>query len=286
MVGFAGVLAVLVVWYFKNNSVAVLTPQGPIGQKERNLILLAVGLSLIVVIPVYVMLVSFAWKYRASNKNARYDPKFDHSRLVESIWWGVPLIIISILAVATWKSSNELDPFKPLASNVKPMTVQVVALQWKWLFIYPQQNFASVNLAEFPVNVPIDFEITADAPMNSFWIPKLGGQIYAMSGMSTHLHLMANRAGDYRGSSANISGEGFASMKFIARASSSGDFDNWVRQAQQSNSTLSLRSYTELAKPSKNGAVVYYSSVQNGLYNSIVTKFFDPTRKPSGEGAT
>ena len=133
------------------------------------------GLSLIVVIPVYIMLFLFAWKYREGNTKAKYSPDWDHSALLETIWWTVPLLLITILSVVTWNSSHDLDPFRPLNSSVKPVKIQVVALQWKWLFIYPEQNIASVNYVEFPVNTPVDFEITADAPMNSFWIPQVGG---------------------------------------------------------------------------------------------------------------
>lgn len=257
-------------------SIPVLSPEGPIGSKERNLIILAVTLSLIVVIPVYAMLVGFAWRYREGNKKAKYSPKFDHSRLIEAIWWAVPLVIITILAIATWRSSQDLDPFKPLASNNKQLPIQVVALQWKWLFIYPQQNIASVNFVQFPKNTPIDFEITADAPMNSFWIPKLGGQIYAMSGMSTHLHLMADHVGLYRGSSANISGEGFASMNFIASSTDQEGFRRWVETTRSQPNKLDLASYNNLAKPSKADRAAFFSSVDAGLYDHIVVKFDSP----------
>lgn len=269
-------LAVLIVIYFNNYPIAVLSPEGPIGQKERRLILLAVGLSLIVVIPVYIMLIGFAWKYREGNKKAKYDPKLNGGKLVESIWWAVPLIIIVILGVATWRSSNELDPFKPLTSSKEPLTIQVIAMQWKWLFIYPQQGIASVNFVEFPQKTPLNFQITADAPMNSFWIPKLGGQIYAMSGMSTELHLMANNTGVYQGYSANISGDGFAGMKFMAKSVNNADFAEWSKSIQQKSIILDTSSYKQLAKPSMNNPTSYYSPVSPGLYNSVVQKFVTP----------
>jgi cytochrome o ubiquinol oxidase subunit II len=188
----------------------------------------------------------------------------------------VPLILISILAVITWKSSHDLDPFKPLNSSTPPMTIQVVSLQWKWLFIYPKQNIATVNLVQFPVNTPISFEITSDAPMNSFWIPQLGGQIYAMSGMSTHLQLMASQPGEYRGESANISGAGFAGMHFSAKASSAADFDQWVQLVRLTKGSLSDAAYNKLAAPTQNDPVSYYSSVSNGLYNTVVDKYMAP----------
>jgi cytochrome o ubiquinol oxidase subunit 2 len=265
-------------------SIPVLSPEGPIGSKERNLIILAVSLSLIVVIPVYLMLVGFAWRYREGNKKAKYSPHFDHSRLIEGIWWAIPLTIITILAIVTWQSSQELDPFKSLSSNNKQMTIKVVALQWKWLFIYPEQNIASVNHLEFPKNTPVDFVITADAPMNSFWIPKLGGQIYAMSGMSTHLHLMADKEGSYRGSSANISGEGFAKMNFTAVSVSDNNFNHWVNGVKNASKALDKPAYDRLAKPGTIIADSYYSVVSPGLYDSILNKFNHPSNYLIGAG--
>lgn len=262
--------------YLLNVNIPILSPEGPIGQKERNLILLAVVLSLIVIIPVYFMLFYFAWQYREGNKKAKYDPHFDRSRLIESVWWGVPFVIITILAIATWQGSHELDPFKPLQSNKKPLNIQVVALQWKWLFIYPEQNIATVNLVQFPQNRPINFNVTADAPMNSFWIPQLGGQIYAMSGMSTNVNLMADGLGSYQGSSANISGGGFAGMTFVANSVTNSDFANWITLVRQYRDSLTMDSYSQLSEPSKDVPIGYYSSVESGLYHKIVTKYTQP----------
>lgn len=259
-----------------NASFPVLQPQGIVGHKERNLIFIALALCAIVIIPVYIMLFGFAWKYREGNKQARYEPNFDHSRLFESLWWGIPLTIIAILAVITWHSAHDLDPFKPLASSVPAMNVQVVSLEWKWLFIYPDQGVASVNYLPIPVNTPVNFQITSDAPMNSFWIPQLGGQIYAMSGMSTQLHLMASRTGSYYGSSANISGDGFAGMHFSAQAMDKPGFDKWVSQARGSGGNLNQSSYDLLARPSQNNGPKTYGSVSDGLYSYVVNKFITP----------
>lgn len=268
---------------------AVLNPQGLIGIEERRLIILAILLMLIVVLPVFFLTIYFSWKYRESRKNSvvpsknlkvKYDPNWDHNLLLELAWWALPLAIILTLAIITWKSSHDLDPFKAIASPKKPLTIQVVALDWKWLFIYPQQKIATVNFVEIPVGVPVDFQITSDAPMNSFWIPQLGGQIYAMSGMSTQLHLLANKAGDYAGSSANISGEGFASMNFDARAASENDFNNWVNTAKNSFQSMDMQAYDTLAQPSENNPVVYYALGDDNLYNEIVMKFMMP---PLGE---
>jgi cytochrome o ubiquinol oxidase subunit 2 len=260
------------------NDIAVLNPSGEIAQKQLNLIIFTSALSLLIVIPVFAMTAYIVWKYRVTNTTpkTKYNPDWDHSRSAEAIWWLIPLFLISILAVVTWKSSHDLDPYKSLVSDKKPITVQVVALQWKWLFIYPEQDIASVNFLQFPKDTPVDFKITADAPMNSFWIPKLGGQVYAMSGMQTELHLMADQAGDYPGASANISGDGFAGMKFTARASSQADFDKWVQTAKSSPNALDSKAYNQLAKPSKNNKPAYYSSSEKGIYATVMMKYMMP----------
>lgn len=269
VIGFLG-------WQIHKTSVAVLQPRGTVGAQEKHLIIVALLLSMIVVIPVYVMLFGFAWRYRAGNKKARYQPDFDRSRLFESIWWGVPIAIISILGVITFHSSHDLDPFKPLKSPAAAMTIQVVALDWKWLFIYPDENVASVNLVQLPVNTPVKFAITSDAPMNSFWIPQLGGQIYAMSGMETDLNLQASKSGDYQGVSANISGDGFAGMRFTARASSQAAFDDWIKSLREKPDLLTRQEYNRLAKPSQNDPVRYFGWTQAGLFDSIIAKYQAP----------
>ncbi len=278
VLGGVGLLALVALAYARLHTASfpILQPKGVVGQKERNLILIAVGLCAIVVIPVYIMLIGFAWKYREGNKAALYDPDFDHSRLFESLWWGVPFTIIAILAVITWRSSHDLDPFKPIASSVPALNVQVVSLEWKWLFIYPQQGVAAVNYLRLPINTPVNFQITSDAPMNSFWIPQLGGQVYAMSGMSTQLHLMASQTGNFYGSSANISGDGFAGMHFTASSVTRSEFDSWVGQARAKGSPLDLPNYSRLAKPSQNNPPMSYSPVREGLYSYVVNKFVTP----------
>jgi cytochrome o ubiquinol oxidase subunit 2 len=266
-------IIVVSLFYLASHHIAVLAPSGSIGKKERNLLFFSLALSVIVVLPVFALLFSFAWKYRESNAKAKYEPKVDGSRRLETIWWLIPSIIILILSIVTWNSSHDLDPFKPISSSVKPINIQVIAMQWKWLFIYPDQNIASVNFVQFPVNTPINFEITSDAPMNSFWIPDLGGQIYAMSGMSTQLHLMANKAGDFPGRSANISGEGFSGMNFIARASDDFDFKQWAVETKVSQNHLDLTSYNKLLKPSKNNPAAYYALDDPNLYSTVVDKY-------------
>lgn len=263
-------------WYISTHNVAVLSPQGTIAQKEKSLITFTALLSLVVVVPVFIMTFTIAWKYREGNHKAQYKPDWDHNSAIEAVWWLIPTLLILLLAGVTWRSSHELDPFKPIYADAKPMTIQVVALDWKWLFIYPDQKIASVNYVRFPQQTPINFEITADAPMNSFWIPQLGGQIYAMTGMSTHLHLMADGQGTYRGSSANLSGRGFAGMDFLAQSTTSGEFNSWVKQVKKSGHPLDQKTYAVLALPSQNNQPTTYSSASPNLYDTIVMKYMLP----------
>lgn len=268
----AGLLAFLVL---HGKNVAVLNPQGIIASKERNLIVITVVLGLVVVIPVFIMLFGFAWKYRESSEKAVYTPNADHNKWIEGLWWGIPILIIGILSVITWYSSHDLDPYKKLDSHVKPITVQVVALQWKWLFIYPEQGIASVNEVRFPEKTPVNFELTADAPMNGFWIPSLGSQVYAMSGMSSKLSLESDKTGEYNGVSSNISGKGYAGMKFKAIATSSQDFNAWSKAIAGSDNHLDWSAYTELAKPTENNQVTYYMLHDADLYNKVIMKYMD-----------
>lgn len=262
--------------YIRKLNIAVLNPKGMIGIKENDLIMTASLLMLIVVIPVFILTWFFAWKYRESNVKARHAPDWEHNYIAEYSWWGVPLVIIIILASITWKSSHELNPFTPIETDKKPLAIQAVALNWKWLFIYPEQGIATINFIQFPEQTPINFEITSDAPMNSFWIPQLGGQIYAMPAMRTKLHLIANEVGSYRGSSANISGEGFAGMVFTAKASSQEDFDQWVEMAKKSPNQLTLEEYDRLVQPSEYHPVASYVLMQEDLFDRIVMKYMMP----------
>lgn len=260
----------------------LLHPKGTIGRNELELIYVALMLMLIIVVPVIIMVFTFAWKYRASNPNAKYDPGWHHSNKIEAVVWGIPIIIIIILATITWKTTHELDPFKPIEiQGVEPMTIQVVALDWKWLFIYPNQKIATVNFVEFPANTPIEFKITADAPMNAFMIPQLGGQIYAMAGMQTKLHLIADEPGDYDGRSVSFSGAGFNGMTFIARATQTHDeFNAWVDNVKQQNpAVLDSTIYNELAKPSQYNVPQYFGSVEDDLFGNIIMKFMMPDMK-------
>jgi len=248
----------------------ILSPKGDIGMQERTLLFTATGLMLLVVIPVLFMIVSFAWKYRASNTKADYQPKWAHSTAIEIVVWTVPCIIVAILAVITWRSTHALDPYKPLVSEHKPVTIEVVSLDWKWLFIYPEYDIATVNEIAFPVDVPVNFRITSASVMNSFFIPQLGSQIYSMAGMETKLHLNAREPGTYAGISANYSGAGFSGMRFKAIATSQEGFDNWVKEAKASPMTLTPEAYQELTKRSERNPVVKYASVPPSMFEFIL----------------
>jgi cytochrome o ubiquinol oxidase subunit 2 len=250
----------------------LLDPKGQVGLDQRNLIITAT-LLMLVVVPVIVMTFAFAWKYRASNTKATYAPKWSHSTKIEIAVWLVPVLIIIALGYITYKSTHELDPYRPLESDVPPITIEVVALDWKWLFIYPEQGIATVNKIVFPANTPINFKVTSDAVMNSFFIPGLGGQIYAMAGMQTKLHLIANQNAELDGISANYSGAGFTGMKFKAIATTQEDFNAWVQEAKSSPKQLEKAEYEALAKPSQNNPVELYSSYTPDLFQKIIDKY-------------
>jgi cytochrome o ubiquinol oxidase subunit II len=251
----------------------VLNSKGAVGKAEVSLIATSVYAMLIVVIPVILLTLFVAWRYRASNKNATYAPKWSHSTGIEIAIWTIPTLIILFLGILTWKTTHELDPYKPLESNVKPINVEVVALDWKWLFVYPDLGIATVNQIAFPVGTPVNFKITSDSVMNSFFIPQLGGQIYAMAGMQTKLHLIADHEGDYAGISANYSGAGFSDMKFRALAMSQGEFDAWVKKVKDGHDNLSMDVYAGVARPSEKVAVRYFSTVDPKLFSNIVGKY-------------
>ena len=244
--------------------------------QERTLILTALGLMLVVVVPVIVLTLYFAWRYRASNHDATYAPKWSHSTAIEVVVWTVPCIIVAILGVITYRTSHSLDPYKPLVSDVKPITVEAVSLDWKWLFIYPDYGVASVNEMAMPVGTPVNFKITSNTVMNSFFIPQLGSQIYSMAGMTTKLHLIADHPGSYAGLSANYSGAGFSDMHFQAIATSQQGFDQWIKKLRAAGTPLDTASFTALAKPTIKAPVSYYGSVAPGMFTRIVNQYMTP----------
>ncbi|MFF7707135.1 ubiquinol oxidase subunit II [Pseudomonas sp. NPDC007930] len=268
-----GILPFIGMLFLSGCDWTLLDPKGQVGIDERNLIITAFVLMLLVVVPVIVMAFAFAWKYRASNKSATYAPEWAHSTKIELVVWGVPLLIVAALGWVTYVSTHHLDPYRPLDHEAKPVTIEVVSLDWKWLFIYPEQGIATVNKIVFPANTPVNFRITSDSVMNSFFIPALGGQIYAMAGMTTQLHLIANENGTFDGISANYSGAGFTGMKFKATATSQADFDSWVNEVKGSSKTLDAATYDALLKPSENNPVEQYASFAPNLFQTIVDKY-------------
>ncbi len=274
---FVGALITAAAVASRHPSFAVLQPAGTIAYEQRKLIYFGLLLSLIVVVPVFGLTAYIVWKYRATKTSSTYRPDWDHSRTLESIWWGLPCLIILILGIVTWQSSHHLDPYRPISSSQPTLRVQAVALQWKWLFLYPDLGIASVNYLKIPVDRPVHFEITADAPMNSFWIPRLGGQVYAMPGMTTQLNLQATSPGMYRGSSANLSGTNFADMHFMTEAVSGQDFSDWSESVRiptdTGTSRLSEADYAVLAEPNVASSTKIYNAYDNQLFDSILAKY-------------
>ena len=264
---------------------ALLDPKGPIGADEKTLILTAFALMLIVVVPVIFMTFAFAWKYRASNKAATYAPKWDYSGRIEAVVWLVPTVIVAALSVLVWKSSHELSPYKPIASALKPIRIEAVSLDWKWLFIYPDQGIATVNRLVIPTGVPVSFRITSDSVMSSFFIPRLGSQIYAMAGMQTRLHLMADHAGTYKGLNTQFSGAGFSGMYFNTVATSTQGFKDWVKQVKQTPGDLDEAAFKNLEVPSQNNPPAYFSAVKPHLFDEIIQKYMaNPPRETKMAG--
>ena len=256
-------------------SSVLLDPKGDVGVQVTSLIVTAFGLMLIVVIPVIVLTLWFAWRYRKANTRATYAPNWSHSSAIETVVWLVPLAIIAALGVLTWRSSHTLDPHKPLASAATTLQVQVVSLDWKWLFIYPEQGIATVNELVLPKDRPVHFRVTSGSVMNSFMVPALGSQIYAMAGMDNDVYLVANHEGQYSGRSTNYSGAGFARMTFGTRVTSTQGFNDWVAQTQQQAAPgLSFaQGYAALATPSVGAPVQRFSAVSPTLYQDIINSF-------------
>jgi cytochrome o ubiquinol oxidase subunit 2 len=251
-------------------SQGVLDPHGPIASAERQILFNSLGIMLAIVVPTIIATLGVAWWFRASNRRATYLPDFEYSGRLELLVWSIPAMTVLLVGGVAWVGAHDLDPRKPISSTAKPLTVQVVSLDWKWLFIYREQGIASVNQLTLPVGTPISFELTSSGVMNSFFVPQLGSQIYTMSGMMTRLQLQADHPGTYPGLSANFSGEGFADMRFNVDAVPAGQFAQWVTAARNSGPALDAASYAELAKPSRAVAPFTYRSVASGLFNAIL----------------
>jgi cytochrome o ubiquinol oxidase subunit II len=259
------------------STILLFNPKGPIGEAQRFLIIAAIVLMAIVVIPVFIMAFWFSRKYRADNTASTYMPKWSYAPKIDLVMWAVPVVIVIFLAFLAWTRTQALDPYKPIASAHQPITIEAVSLDWKWLFIYPEENIATVNEITFPVGVPLSFKLTSDTVMTSFFIPQLGSQMYAMGGMQTRLHLLADKPGAYAGHNQQISGRGYANMHFKAHAVSPEEFQAWVQKVRQAPEKLDLERYEKLAKPSEGYyPVTYFSAVKPDLFLSIIRKY-DPS---------
>lgn len=253
--------------------IPVLNPSGEVAQQQYLLIVFTVMLSLLVVVPVFTMLAVFAYKYRSSNNSAKYAPNWDSNVKLEAVWWGIPILIIAVLSVVTYITSHSLDPYRPIESSKKPVEVKVLAVQWKWIFFYPEQRVATVDKLVLPAGRPVHFSLSADAPMSSFWIPALGSQIYNMNGMTSQLNLIANETGTYRGYSTNINGKGYASMTFDTMVVEQHEFDNWHLQLARQGSVMNMDTYNTLAEPSVLDGTREYSMPNDEVYDAVVAKY-------------
>ena len=259
----------------------VLDPQGPVGEAQKTILLDALAIMLCVIVPTIIATLAFAWWFREGNGKARYQPDFAYSGRIELVTWSIPILIVLFLGGITWIGSHQLDPFRklPAAGSHQTLEVQVVSLDWKWLFIYPDQHIAAVNELTVPAGTPVHFTLTSASVLNSFFVPQLGSMIYNMNGMSSELNLQANRPGNYPGLSTHFSGDGFPGMHFTLHAVPDAEFAAWVQSVQADGPTLDRASYADLAKQSQNVRPFTYRSAEPGLYDDIVTQ-----RVPPGPG--
>ena len=268
---------------------AVMNPAGEIARQQRDIILVSTGLMLLIIVPVIILTVVFAWHYRASNRDAQYDPEFDHSTTLELVIWTAPLLIIIALGALTWSSTHVLDPFRridpramalagadPAMTERPPLRVQVVGLDWKWLFIYPEQGIATVNELAVPVNREVRFDITSVNTMPTFYVPTLAGMIYAMPGMQSTLHAVLNRPAESEGFSANYNGAGFADMRFRFRGLPQAEFDRWIAGVKGAGGALATPAYMQLVQPSVKVPPIYFAAVQPDLFQRIVERCVEP----------
>ena len=259
-------------WLLSGVHMDVLNPSGDIALQQRRLLFITLSLAAIVVIPVFTMLIVFSWRYRHTNKKAHYDSEWADNKWLEIVWWGIPILIISFLAVLTWQTSHSLDPYRPIESSKKTVNIQVVALQWKWLFIYPDEGIVTVNHMVVPEKAPIHFKLTADAPMSAFWVPSLGSQIYVMNGMESQLNLIANHTGIFDGYNTNINGEGYSAMKFTVEAKTDRAYTDWVKRTKQS-AGFDKATYEKLAKPDTEVTKMAYRLEEEKIFDTIISKY-------------
>jgi cytochrome o ubiquinol oxidase subunit II len=286
-IGFLLPLAVSCTSLLAGCDMVVLRPSGYVAAQQGQLVVISTLLMLIIIVPVIVLTLVFAWHYRASNTAAPYTPEWDHSIQLELVIWAGPLLIIIALGALTWIGTHTLDPYRaltridasrPLSIEAEPLKIEVVALDWKWLFIYPDHGVAVVNELAIPVDIPVHFTITSSSVMNSFYVPALAGQIYAMPGMATTLHAVINRRGEYEGFSANYSGAGFNDMRFKLLGVNAGEFDSWLQKARASKDGLTREAYLELEKPSERAPVRRYGSVTTDLFDLVVNRCVDSAK--------
>jgi cytochrome o ubiquinol oxidase subunit 2 len=263
----------------------VLDPQGPIASAERLLLINSTAIMLVVVIPVIVATLAFAWWYSSSNTRANRGTDESYEEHIEFVVWSIPTLTVILLGGVIWIGSHQLDPRAPIPGQSDPLRVEVVALDWKWLFIYPDQGVAAVNQLVIPAGTPVEFRLTSATVMNSFFVPQLGSQIYTMGGMTTHLSLLADKPGEYPGLSANFSGDGFSWMRFVVSSMAAADFNGWLEQVRGTGSALDDASYAELAKPSKAVPPTTYRSVKPKLFERILDQTVSGAGKASIGGA-
>lgn len=277
-------LGILIFNLIDGSNVALFNTKGLIAHEQRELMVLVTVILLVATIPTLFLLYFIAWKYRDSNTKATFAPEAAPRKLTAGLMWFIPVIFLVIIGAILWPATHRLEPKKSIASDAEPITIQVVAMRWKWVFLYPEQKIATVNFVQIPEDTPVKFELTADeAPMSSFWIPNLGGQLYAMTSHVNTLNLIGETPGDYPGSSAELNGAGFAGMRFTARVSSKGDFDAWVKNVKQSGDVLGTEEYAKLLKPSENNPIGLYSNYQDDIYKKIVEKYMGAH---AGHGST
>lgn len=262
---------------------ALLDPRGPIAQAEKSILIDSLAIMLVVVVPTIVATLGVAWWFRASNQRAHYRPDWHFSGRIELVVWSIPVMVVSLLGGVTWTGSHQLDPARPLNSAHAPIDIQVVSLDWKWLFIYPDQGVAAVNELVVPAGVPLHFTLTSASVMNTFFVPQLGSMIYTMNGMATQLHLQADKPGTYRGLSGHFSGDGFSDMHFDVRAVAAEQFAAWVQATHGAARLLDTNSYTALMKPGTAQGSTAYSGVEAGLFDKIVRQHIAPA--PGGARA-
>lgn len=272
-------VAMLLVLSGCSDQYLVLDPKGPIASAQKDLILITTLICAIIAIPVMVITAVIVWRYRERpNNKAKYAPNWEHSTKLETIWWGIPIIAIAILAVITVNYTYKLEPSTAIASEKEPIEIQVTSLDWKWLFTYPEQNIATVNYVKMPVDTPVRFKLTSDMAMNSFWIPNLGGQLYTMSGMAMTLYLLADEEGSYYGSGANFSGEHFAQMTFTTDVTSQEEFDSWVQDVKNNEVALTNEGVAQL-KEKGTAEVAMYSSFPENVFYDIMSQYVEDGEK-------